>query len=160
MARPTKGYTDTTELQQGQNQSHDMPASGPIDRTEFLDNFEILDREVPKAALDAAAFFEEELEVEILPTENPNAEAVIQLQCNGVNQFLVRGVPAFIKRKYVEILARAKTENVATPEFIDANGNRSTRVTKSQGLRYPFRVLQDRNPQGRAWLENVMRQGA
>lgn len=160
MAVKGKGYTDTTNLPQGQDQSFDVPANGAIDRSEFADQFEVLGNVPHKSALDAEAFYEEAVEVEILPTENPHAEQVIQLQCNGVNQFLLRGVPVMVKRKFVEILARAKTENIATPEFIDGNGNRSTRITKSQGLRYPFRVMRDANPKGREWLETVMRQGA
>lgn len=159
-SRSSKGSVDTTELQQGQDQSFEMPASGPIDRDAFHEQLEIVENPLSPEQLADVAFYEELVEVEILPTENPHAEAVIQLQCNFVNQFLIRGVPAVIKRKYVEILARAKTENIATPEFTDARGNRSTRVTKSQGLRYPFRVLRDDNPKGPSWLQAVMMQGA
>jgi hypothetical protein len=137
-----------------------MPATGSIDRNDFRDDFEIIETPLSQSALDAAAFFEELVEVEISSSDRQGAEPVIQLQCNGVNQFLYRGVPQSIKRKFVEILARAKSENISTPEFMDGNGNRSTRVVKSQGLRYPFRVLRDDNPNGRVWLESVMRQGA
>lgn len=151
---------DTTNMQQGQNQSYDMPASGPIDKSDFYDDFEIIETAQPKEAMAKEAFYEELVEVEILPTDKPNAEQVIPLCCNGVNQFLVRGIPTVVKRKFVEILARAKSEMITTPEYVDGNGDRATRILKTQGLRYPFRVLRDNNPIGREWLETVMRQGA
>lgn len=157
--RVSKGV-DANDLKQGQNSSIDMPATGAIDKNDFYDHFETVESIIPSDQLAAHAFFEEVVEVEITPTDNPRAEQVINLCCNGINQFMIRGVKTPIKRKFLEILARAKTETIATPEFIDGNGDRSTRVVKSQGLRYPFRVLRDDNPNGRAWLENVLIQGA
>ncbi|MFA5921170.1 MAG: hypothetical protein WC856_07745 [Methylococcaceae bacterium] len=159
MARPHNPL-DTRDHQQGQNQSHDMPSDRPIEHSDFVDQFEIVDTPIPADALAARAFFEEFVEIEIPATGALEEEAVIQLSCNNVNQFILRDVPTMVRRKYVEILARAKTENVTTPEYQDANGNRATRVRKAQGLRYPFRVLRDDNPGGQSWLKNILQQAA
>ena len=158
--RNTRNALDTNDHQQGQNQSHDMPSDRPIERSDFVDQFEVIDTPVPKDTLAAHAFFEELVEIEIPSTGAVEEEAVIQLSCNNVNQFILRDVPTMVRRKYVEILARAKTENITTPEYQDANGNRATRVKKAQGLRYPFRIISDSNPLGASWLKNVLAQAA
>ncbi len=125
--------------------------------SDFKNDFEVVDK-ADSQLLKDIAFMEELVEVEVLPTDNPHAEALIQLSCNGINQLLIRGIPQVVKRKFIEILARAKTESISTPEIMDAKGNRMATVRRSQGLRYPFRVLSDENVNGRQWLESVMRE--
>ncbi len=154
----SRNTIDTSNLKVGQDQSHDILSTGKLDRNEFFDEFETVDTPDWKDKAKAAAFYEEEVEIVISETDNPNAEHLIQLGVNGVNQFLVRGMPTIIKRKFVEGLCRARPGNVTTNEFIDPNGNRSTRVNTTFGLKYPFRVLRDSNPNGHAWLERVLRE--
>jgi hypothetical protein len=81
------------------------------------------------------------------------------LNCNGTNQPIMRGVPTRVRRKYVEILARMKetkysqvTRNPAAPDQID--------MIARHGLAYPFELLNDANPRGRAWLQNVLAEPA
>ena len=71
----------------------------------------------------------------------------------------MRGVPMRVRRKYVEILARMKetkysqvTRNPAAPDQID--------MIARHGLAYPFEMLSDENPRGRAWLSNVLAEPA
>lgn len=126
---------------------------------DFAEEFEVVDK-ASNDRLSELAFMEEAVEIEVSQTDNPYAEALIHLECNGVTQIVVRGVPQYIKRKFVEILARSKTENIATPEIIDAKGNKTAAIRRFQGLRYPFRVLHDSNPNGHSWLDGIMKQGA
>lgn len=156
----TNRRTDTRDHKVGQDQSFAMPAMGSIDPEDFRDNFEVIDSRVTSDQLKAEAFFEEPIDVVISTTDNPTAEAIITLQCNGINQFLLRGVKHTVKRKFVEILARAKAETISTPEYTDAAGNRATKINKTQGLKYPFTVMYDPNPEGPAWLQRVLREGA
>jgi len=157
MARQRVSMTgkDVAELSTGEN-SVDLAARGEFDDREALSALDIRSGMPSKEELDAHAFFEELVEVEILPTENPTAEALIPLHNGGVSQWLVRGVPQKIKRKFVEVLAQAQTENVQTREVLDSQGYKTTKIVRSHGLRYPFRVLAD-TQKGREWLDNLLR---
>ena len=152
-----KPVADTDELDLGMTQEFVIPSVGKLDRTEFRDEFESVDTPNWKELAKTTAFYEDEVEVVISDTDAPNAEQIIQLSVNGTNQFLIRGVPQIIKRKFVEVLAHAQPENLSTPEFIDPNGNRATKVVKTRGLKYPFRVLRDSSPDGRRWLESILK---
>ena len=88
----------------------------------------------------------------------PNAENPIQLGCNGVNQFIFRGQPQDIKRKYVAVLAGAKRTAISTPEYTDQTGSRTNGIRQATSLRYPFQVISDPNPRGPAWLKGIMQE--
>lgn len=152
-----KPVADTDELDLGMTQEFIIPSVGKLDRTEFRDEFESVDTPNWKELAKMEAFYEDEVEIVISDTDAPNAENIIQLSVNGVNQFLIRGIPQIVKRKFVEVLCHAQPENLSTPEFIDPNGNRATKVVKTRGLKYPFRVLRDSSPDGRRWLESILK---
>lgn len=150
--------TDTNEMQVGQEQSFDMPATGHIERSEFLDKFELVDTPVSSEKIKNLAFNEEMVEIVISEDGNRNAEQVIHVSNNGTNQFFFRNKAIWVRRKFVEILARARPESLSTPEYTDPMGNRATRIVKTHGLAYPFRVLNDKNPDGQRWLESILRE--
>jgi hypothetical protein len=105
------------------------------------------------------AFMHELVEVMVHSTTDENQAPSVIVNCNGTNQVIIRGVPTMIRRKYVEILARMKetkynqvTRNPAAPDQID--------MIARHGLAYPFELLNDSNPRGRAWLQNVLAEPA
>lgn len=105
------------------------------------------------------AFMNELVTVYVHPTTDENQSPHVILNCNGVNQPIVRGVATQIRRKYLEILARMKetkytqvTPNPAAPDVSELRAR--------HGLVYPFEVMADNNPRGRAWLNNVMAEPA
>lgn len=147
---------DTRNHKIGQDQSFDIPSVGSIDRDDFIDQFEIVGNGDGMDKAEMLSFMDENLSIRLMETTEPNAAQLVQVACNGVNQFLMRGKVQNVKRKFVEILARARTTNLSTPEYIDSNGNRATRIVKSAGLTYPFQVISDRNPKGAAWLEKIL----
>ena len=105
------------------------------------------------------SFMNEHVTVLVHSTTDENQAPHIILNCNGVNQPVIRGVPTQIRRKYLEILARMKetkytqrTPNPAAPDQIE--------MIARHGLAYPFEVVEDKNPRGRAWLSNVMAEPA
>lgn len=110
-----------------------------------------------KAAM--LAFMEEEVTVIIHDSMNDNDEPRVPLGVNGRMIYPFRNVPTKMKRYYVERLARAKPEHVSTHETRDADGNRTMRVDRRRALRYPFSVVEDRNPAGAAWLTQVLNEG-
>ena len=104
------------------------------------------------------AFFEELVEVEVHESTDPNAEAVVDLYCNGVSQRFIRGVPLVVKRKYVQILATAKPQTISTRATVSGD-EVINRITKHTALRYPFRVIRDDNPKGADWLRETLLNG-
>ena len=100
-------------------------------------------------------FMNELVEVMVHATTDENQAPHVIVNCNGTNQPIIRGVPTKVRRKYVEILARMKetkysqvTRNPAAPDQID--------MVARHGLAYPFELMNDPNPRGRAWLQNVL----
>jgi hypothetical protein len=104
-------------------------------------------------------FMNEMVEVMVHATTDENQAPHVIVNCNGTNQPIIRGVPTKVRRKYVEILARMKetkysqvTRNPAAPDQID--------MVARHGLAYPFELMNDPNPRGRAWLQNVLAEPA
>jgi hypothetical protein len=115
-------------------------------------------RDFSKLAADEA-FMNELVTVMVHSTTDENQPNHVVVNCNGMNQPLIRGVPTTVKRKYVEILARMKetkytqvTRNASAPDQID--------MVARHGLSYPFDLVEDLNPRGRAWLQNVLAEAA
>lgn len=105
------------------------------------------------------AFMNELVTVMVHSSTDENQAPHVLLNCNGINQPVVRGVPMEIKRKYLEILARMKetkytqvTPNPAAPDV--------TEFRPRTGLAYPFELVEDKNPKGRAWLQQVLAEPA
>lgn len=130
---------------------------------EFFDNQPNIEtvaesRDFSKLAADEA-FMNEPVTVLVHSTTDENQAPHVILNCNGTNQPVIRGVPTVIRRKYLEILARMKetkynqvTPNPAAPDV--------SHMIARHGLAYPFELIEDKNPRGRAWLSNVMAEPA
>lgn len=105
------------------------------------------------------SFMNEPVTVEIHTTTDENQPPQVIVNVNGVNMVFFRGIPTVAKRKYVEVLARMKetkyTERLANP--MDPS---SIEHIPRTVLVYPFSVLEDKNPKGRAWLAHVMAEPA
>lgn len=105
------------------------------------------------------SFMNEIVTVLVHATTDENQPPQVIVNCNGMNQPIMRGYPTEIKRKYVEILARMKETKYSqfTP-----NPSEPDRIVMSarHGLSYPFDVVEDKNPRGRAWLNNVLAEPA
>ena len=111
------------------------------------------------ALASSEVFMNEHVTIMVHSTTDENQPPQVIVNCNGMNQPIIRGYPTTIKRKYVEILARMKetkysqvTRNPAAPDQID--------MVARHGLSYPFDLVEDKNPRGRAWLNNVLAEPA
>lgn len=105
------------------------------------------------------AFMNEFVTVLVHQTTDENQAPHVIVNCNGTNQPIIRGVPTTIRRKYLEILARMKetkyrqeVRNPSAPDQID--------MIARSGLAYPFELMEDANPRGRAWLQHVLAEPA
>jgi hypothetical protein len=140
-----------------------MAKSEPVKGIEITDDAPVIEtvaesRDFSKLASDEA-FMNELVTVMIHSTTDENQAPHVIVNCNGTNQPIIRGVPTKVKRKYVEILARMKetkytqvTPNPAAPDVSELRAR--------HGLAYPFDLVDDSNPRGRAWLQNVLAEPA
>jgi hypothetical protein len=119
--------------------------------------------------LDELAFMEEP--VTVLIEENSRSdfpETHVACQVNGKEAevfanghwmaigWLPIGVPLVTKRKYVEVLARSRSDSIKTVHD-DATVERPRNtLTRRSSYNYPLSVLEDVNPRGRQWLSNIM----
>jgi hypothetical protein len=102
-----------------------------------------------------ASFMEEQVLVRVAPSSNLEDSKIVEVWNDGKPQRMIRGEWTIVRRKYVEVLARAKPFGVTTPETIDANGDRTTRIDTHNGTMYPFE-MRDRNPIGQTWLARIL----
>lgn len=105
------------------------------------------------------AFLEEYVIIEIHETMDPQAELVIHLAINGRSVYLARGRHEIVKRKYVEQLLRAKPQTVKTQVAKGNDGDYVNRTIKSAAMKYPFAIVRDDNPKGRAWMKKILQEG-
>lgn len=138
-----------------------MPATGKV---LIPDDPEILTTEAMAAAgandyLAQLAFMEEKVMVTVHESTNKNDDPMPMVAVNGVNQYFVRGQNQLVKRKFVEVLARAKPEAVMTDVQVQGLGAEPiNRVLRNRAHKFPFSVIEDRNPRGGAWLSALLRE--
>lgn len=135
----------------------------PVQGVEIIDDAPVIEtvaesRDFRQLAADEQ-FMNEMVTVLVHSSTDENQSPHVILNCNGVNQVVVRGIPTKIRRKYLEILARMKetkytqvTPNPAAPDVSEMRAR--------HGLAYPFELVDDGNPRGRAWLQNVLAEQA
>lgn len=124
-----------------------------------------------KDYLDELAFNEEPMTIRMLPSSDENAETRIPctIQGKGIEVFLEGmgwrefkaldvGVQYVTKRKYVEVFARAKHTSVRTSVTgnLHLNEEPVNTLVPSTRVKYPFEVILDANPRGRAWLQKLV----
>ena len=102
------------------------------------------------------AFMNEPVEVFLYEPMREGEEHIVATWVNGVSQYIIRGRPQTIKRKYVEVLARARKVHVSAKGFKTPDGDAKNQISIVSGLQYPFNVLSDPNPKGPAWLKQIL----
>lgn len=131
-----------------------MKTTGDAERAEQI--LEV-NNEIDMSYADDLAFMEEMVDVRVEESTDPNAEPVVAVFNNGQSQYFVRGKTQRVKRKFVEVLARAKQTTVNTVE--DRNEG-AVRLKRHTSIRYPFSMTRDDNPKGYAWLRNILSEPA
>ena len=117
------------------------------------------------------AFAEEQLTIRIERSSDKFAPKVVDVWVNGkgaesfVNGawhelgFLPVGIPVITKRKYVEVMARSKTDNVTTQTGSINEENPVNHIDRITSSRTPFSVIEDKNPLGVQWLTRLLQEG-
>ncbi len=130
----------------------------------------VVDEKLPNADyMEQLAFMEEPVTVRI--EENSRSdypETHVPVLVNGKGAEVLQngkwlsvgwlpiGVMLTTKRKYVEVLARSRSDAIKTVHddaTVERPRNTETRRTSSN---YPLSVMEDRNPRGHQWLSNIM----
>ena len=88
-------------------------------------------------------------------SNDANDVDLVMVSVNGNRQFLQRGNPQTIKRYFVERLARAKKTSY-TQTIDERLGEAMNNLTPRHALKYPFSVVEDKNPKGGAWLRGIL----
>lgn len=153
-----KGF-DTSEIDTGSEKTVVLPSIGGLDLSaQELRSVEVVDKPMADSLVSELAFMEEKVDVMLHESTDPNAENPVQVSVNGINQFFLRGQQQTVRRKYVEVLARAKKTAISTPEMTNQVGERVAAIRKATALHYPFSVTRDDNPRGQAWLRGILAQ--
>ncbi len=136
------------------------------------ENIVIADKPLNKDYLDELAFNEEPVTIRLEPSTDKNAATWFPIWVNGkgaevfINDkwvafgYLPVAVPLVVKRKYVEVILRAKIDNVTTEVLetkTDAANDRENRVKRFTTAVHSFSILHDKNPLGNAWLNEIRR---
>lgn len=155
---PVFSRGDRDQFSEVPKQTLEMPIEGDLSRMRRPDQrVEGVDIDVI-AHMDHAqqlAFLEEYVVINIHESSEKGAENPVPLWINGRGVAIVRGEDMAVRRKYVEMLLRAKPEGIETRITRDGNGNVKNHIDKTRSLKYPFSIVLDRNPRGPAWARKI-----
>lgn len=136
----------------------DIPMTGDVGTIERPDREIVTADGVDMDYAAQLAFNEEMVDVIVHESTEPNAQQLVDVYVNGTPQRFWRGKVQTVKRKYVEVLARAKQTGIKTTVDM-SNGEPVNRIQRHTALRYPFSIQHDPNPKGHAWLRGILAQG-
>jgi len=119
--------------------------------------------------LDELAFMEEAVTIRLEPSSDKNAATAFPIWVNGkmaeVYQngrwdeigYLPVGRTLTVRRKVLEVIVRAKVDTVHT-EIRDMDSERPNNVAQRfTSPVHSFSILEDRNPRGPAWVQELRR---
>ena len=106
-------------------------------------------------------FMEEPVTIFLQEAGNAAEEPSVYVAVNGEpalphQPWLLRGREYTVKRKFVEVLARARTTTYTQPFQHDREPDRVNIFRPHSSMRYPFMIVEDANPRGRAWAKALM----
>lgn len=105
-------------------------------------------------------FMAEPIVIRIHNTGNKNEPPIAEVGLNGTKIDIPRDKPVRLPRAYVEILARSQIRRYEQRNNPDPTAMEGTSHHRKVGFDYPFEVIEDKHPKGRAWLQRVMRESA
>lgn len=105
------------------------------------------------------AFMNEPVKIRLAMSTDINATPYAVVTVNGIENRAVipRGEIVTVKRMHMEVLARMKETRYTQPHLTNLNNiDMANHLAAKTMLVYPFEVIEDKNPKGRAWLENIL----
>lgn len=130
-----------------------------------------VDKPLDKVYASALAFMEDEMTIRIEPSDEEHAPTVVDCWVNGkgaevkdpitgkwmeLNCLPIGGV-IITKRKYVEVLARSRSDRVVAHEENNRpeNGKDGWKVDRRTQRKTLFSVIHDPSPMGHEWLTRL-----
>ncbi len=113
---------------------------------------------INKDYLAELAFMEEPVTIRLERTAEKNAPAFIDVSVNGRTEWLEKGKPVTIARKYIDVLARCKSDFIETVAPNAESGEIVNRLMRNTTAKHPFTVISDPSPRGYDWLTGVLAQ--
>jgi len=149
--RSTRQFVESEDHPVPQARARNLPAHGKarLDPPEIL----VAERTVSQEKLAALAFNEEVLTVLVHDSTNPTDEQIVEVWNGNIPQRFIRGMEQEVKRKFVEVLARAKITTYTQRKLPNNEGYANDEHTVRK---YPFTVTRDPNPRGAAWLKSIL----
>ena len=150
-----KKYVETEEQQVGQDHPRVMKSTGPAKDSLEPAYIQPVGRVYSPEKMELLKFMEEEVTVMLHDSTNPTDEQIPCVWNDGRSQYFIRGKSQRVKRKFIEVLARAKKTTFTQEKDRDADGNEFYRQVPHTALIYPFNTEGD-SPRGQAWLKQIL----
>lgn len=106
------------------------------------------------------AFMNERIVIRIHETTDKNEPPYAFVGDNGDCVWIPRARPVRLPRKFVETLARSQVRAYHQQRDPNPNADEGMQTFRRVGASYPFSVIEDKNPRGRAWLARVTHESA
>lgn len=115
------------------------------------------------------SFMEEPVTIRLEPSTEKNAANVFPCWCNGRGgelmvdgrwitvTYLPVGMEITTKRKYLEVIVRAKIDTIQTDVIENPGQDPENRIRRFTSPIHSFSIIEDRNPRGAAWLTELRR---
>lgn len=151
---------ETDERDIGQFEPREMRSEGParesLSPLRSVDDDIVLDnKRYSKDKLDIELFMQELVCVRLADSTDDTQIPIPQSVNSGKIQYFVRGKIQWVKRLYLEPLARAKKTTYSQTLVTHDNGVQGYMQIPHTSLMYPFEVIED-TQKGRAWLARIL----
>ena len=158
----------TGDLEVGQRPAVDLDERLMNNVAEEIEPVQAFDS---KRYVEDLAFMEQPVTIRLERTSEKHAPKVVECWNNGTPAevfmngqwvkvgYLPVGQVIMTKRKYVEILARAKHDTVSTEVSDEESENPRNLAHRVTSVKYPFSVVKDESPRGTDWLTRLLAEG-
>lgn len=147
---------ESSEQKIGQDVTRKLKSTGPAREALSPQVVVPVDRVVSKEKLEILQFMEDVLTVIVHESGNPTDTPRPEVWNDGRLFVFIRGQEMPVARKFVEVLARAKRTTRGLRKVTDDNGVDHYEYPQKTALIYPFAVLHDPSPRGKAWLAAIL----
>ena len=162
---------DSTQFEMGQKPPIDLGEAVPGAKPPEVPAIEAIHADaLVDGRAEALAFNEEPVEVMIYPSSEENAPLTVPCWVNGrgaevflngkwtVMGHLPVGVKLITRRKYAEVLLRAKRDKISTEHQGTEVERPTNRVSRISSAVANIQIVNDRNPKGIEWVRRCMAQ--
>lgn len=151
-----QGGNDATDHQIGQDVPRVMKSTGPAEDALEKPYIQPVDRPVDTEKLEMLKFMEDMITIHVHTTSDPTAAQIFPVGNGGQQEIFKRGETKTVKRKFVDVLARAKATTYTQKRAQNQDGIWQDVQVPQSSLLFPFSVIQDPHPRGPDWLRYAL----